>query len=283
MAEIAKRLQPKGETLRELFLKSGNLCAFPNCTQLMMNTKGEFIGQLCHIEAAEPGGERFNADMSNEQRRAFENLMLMCYEHHVVTNNVQKYTVAKLRKIKLDHERRFSDPSRAILEHLTDWTTTEKPVGAANLGRINELMKWGLNAGQLQESVDELNAYLERFRRVPIDVRRFVGTVALRMHRMRDSNTTRNDIHGTVILASDVEKAHKLSQRKVRDFLAQLESYGLGELDRMSSSLGDEPAIQIRALASGWDLWPDIAAFCENNGTSMQTFTEDLDFSPLDA
>jgi hypothetical protein len=26
----------------------------------MMNEEGLFIGQLCHIEAAEPGGERFN-------------------------------------------------------------------------------------------------------------------------------------------------------------------------------------------------------------------------------
>ena len=47
-----KRLQPKGNTLRELFLKSGNLCAFPGC--LMMDPEGNFIGEVCHIEAAEP-------------------------------------------------------------------------------------------------------------------------------------------------------------------------------------------------------------------------------------
>ena len=65
--------------LRELFLKSGNLCAFPGCEKLMMNAGGVFIGQVCHIEAAEEGGERFRGSMTNEQRRAVSNLMLMCY------------------------------------------------------------------------------------------------------------------------------------------------------------------------------------------------------------
>ena len=89
MTEKPKRLTPKGETLRELFLKSGNMCAFPNCTSLMMNSDGVFIGQLCHIEAAEEGGERFNPSMTNEERRAAANLMLMCYEHHKITNDVE--------------------------------------------------------------------------------------------------------------------------------------------------------------------------------------------------
>lgn len=51
----------------------------------MVGDNGNFIGQICHIEAAEEGGERFNPNMTNEERRAFDNLMLMCYEHHVVT------------------------------------------------------------------------------------------------------------------------------------------------------------------------------------------------------
>src|SRR5215468_8384861 len=107
MRERPRRLAPTLETLRELFLKSGNLCAFPNCTALMMNEKGVFIGQLCHIEAAEPGGQRFNPAMTNEDRRATSNLMLMCYEHHKVTDDVKKFPVTSLKKMKSDHEKRF--------------------------------------------------------------------------------------------------------------------------------------------------------------------------------
>jgi hypothetical protein len=52
----------------------------------MMNAEGVFVGQVCHIEAAEKSGQRFNVSMTDEDRRAFANLMLMCYEHHQVTN-----------------------------------------------------------------------------------------------------------------------------------------------------------------------------------------------------
>jgi hypothetical protein len=90
MAETVKRLQPKGEVLRELYLRSGNVCAFPDCERLMLNREGVFVGQLCHIEAAEEGGERFNKLMTNEDRRAFKNLILMCYDHHTVTNDVEE-------------------------------------------------------------------------------------------------------------------------------------------------------------------------------------------------
>jgi hypothetical protein len=116
MNETPKRLRPSFATFRELCLKSGNLCAFPHCDALMMNEAGLFIGQLYHIEAAEPGGERFNPDMTNEERRSVSNLMLMCYPHHRESNDTTKYTVSKLKRMKAAHERRFSRPDRAMRE-----------------------------------------------------------------------------------------------------------------------------------------------------------------------
>jgi hypothetical protein len=44
----------------------------------MMDQDGVFVVQICHIEAAETGGERFHASMSNESRRSIKNLMLIC-------------------------------------------------------------------------------------------------------------------------------------------------------------------------------------------------------------
>jgi hypothetical protein len=55
MSEVVQRLAPKGETLRELFLRSGNLCAYPGCSKFMLSENGKFVGQLRHIEAAEEG------------------------------------------------------------------------------------------------------------------------------------------------------------------------------------------------------------------------------------
>lgn len=60
MKEEVKRLKPLPEVLRRLFSLSGNLCCFPGCGQSMIDPSGNFVGQVCHIEAANTGGERFN-------------------------------------------------------------------------------------------------------------------------------------------------------------------------------------------------------------------------------
>jgi hypothetical protein len=220
--------------------------------------------------------------MTNEQRRAFTNLMLMCHDHHVITDDVKKFSVAKLQKMKAEHEARFSDPERAILQSLTDVTLATKPVGVKNLGRIDEILKWKSEGSELSEAAEELNDYIERFARVPIEVRRFVGAVSVRIHGMRKSRATRREMFGQMILASDVEAAFRLSRRKVTDLVSQLESYGLGGLDQINTSLGDQPAIQILALRSGWDLWATTAEFCAATGTPIERFSEAIDFSPFD-
>ncbi|MDF4434368.1 hypothetical protein P3441_22450 [Vibrio parahaemolyticus] len=102
--EKVVRLTPKFSVLRALFARSGNECAFPGCSHPMINHKNQFVGQVCHIEAALPNGERFNIDQSNEGRRAYENLVLFCYAHHVETDDVESFDVEKLKNIKQDHE-----------------------------------------------------------------------------------------------------------------------------------------------------------------------------------
>ncbi|QED48347.1 hypothetical protein FSZ17_14485 [Cytobacillus dafuensis] len=49
--------------------------AFPSCKKTILNDTGNFVGQVCHIEAAMPGGERFNPNQTNGERRAFSNLI----------------------------------------------------------------------------------------------------------------------------------------------------------------------------------------------------------------
>jgi hypothetical protein len=144
MNERPRRFKPSAETFRELFLKSGNLCAFPGCNALLMNEAGLFVGQLCHIAAAESGGERFNPKMTNEERRTAANLMLMCYPHHRESNDIQKYSVADLKRMKAAHERRFSRPDRTMRENLArlNWAAligSGMVAGATIAGIVREL------------------------------------------------------------------------------------------------------------------------------------------------
>ncbi|MCJ2187885.1 hypothetical protein [Novosphingobium beihaiensis] len=71
-----------------------------------MTNDGTMIGRICHIEAALPDGQRFNEAMTNEERRSYENLILLCGDHHtIIDDNPNKYTIEKLRRLKNDHEK----------------------------------------------------------------------------------------------------------------------------------------------------------------------------------
>lgn len=98
------RLAPQTHTWRALFARSGNRCAFPGCTAQLVNDKNQFVAQVCHIEAAEVGGERYNSNQSDEQRRHYDNLILLCYPHHVETDDVYLYPPSRLIDFKLRHE-----------------------------------------------------------------------------------------------------------------------------------------------------------------------------------
>jgi hypothetical protein len=100
------RLEIKESTLKKLFALSGNRCAFPGCAQTVVNEHADLIAEVCHIEAASEGGQRYNRDQSDEDRRGFDNLLILCPTHHAVTDNVAEYPVERLRRMKQDHERR---------------------------------------------------------------------------------------------------------------------------------------------------------------------------------
>jgi hypothetical protein len=62
------------------------------------------VAQVCHIEAAEPEGERYNPSSNDEQRRSLENLILLCYPHHVETDDVVEFPTERLKEMKRVHE-----------------------------------------------------------------------------------------------------------------------------------------------------------------------------------
>jgi hypothetical protein len=113
-------------TIKRLYTFSGNQCAFPDCSVTFVSPENETnISNICHIEAAEQGGERYNSNSTDDNRRSYENLILLCPNHHKVTDNVGKYTVEILRKMKKDHE----DKIRKLL--------SEKNVLATHTSALN--------------------------------------------------------------------------------------------------------------------------------------------------
>lgn len=95
-------------TIKKLFALSGNYCAFPDCDIMFLNSDDDTnYSNICHIEDANQDthkADRFNSLMSGKDRADYENLILLCPNHHIATNDVEKYDVKALKKMKRDHE-----------------------------------------------------------------------------------------------------------------------------------------------------------------------------------
>ena len=125
LVSVMARQQPTLDTLRALFARSGNRCSFPGCDHRLVNETNHFIGQICHIQAANPRGQRYNPDQTDDERRAYDNLILLCYPHHVETNDVSLYPVRKLMEIKHVHESSYSKESYVVDESVVNTLSTE--------------------------------------------------------------------------------------------------------------------------------------------------------------
>jgi hypothetical protein len=102
---LMPRLEPTIATLKRLFAVSGNKCAFHGCQRTLVTESGKLVVNVCHIEAAEPGGERINPNQTDEQRRDFANLILLCPSHHEETDDVDAFPVERLQQMKASHEK----------------------------------------------------------------------------------------------------------------------------------------------------------------------------------
>ncbi|RYX80134.1 HNH endonuclease [bacterium] len=152
------RLTPSTETIRALFARSGNRCAFPGCTAQLVNERNKFIGQVCHIKAAEQGGERFNEEQSDEERRSYSNLLLLCYPHHIETNEVSLYSPESLQLMKGEHEKLFGKKIFKIDESLLYQVAQEMD---AYWKRIDELHRHHHVVSELAIEIDASATFLD--------------------------------------------------------------------------------------------------------------------------
>ncbi len=97
----------KPSDIKRLFAFSGNNCAEPKCPRKLIGQDDiTVVGKICHISAASKNGPRWKK-MTNDERRSFDNLILLCDEHHQIIDNKENestYTEVVLKKWKEDHE-----------------------------------------------------------------------------------------------------------------------------------------------------------------------------------
>ena len=107
---------PTQPTLKGLFAKSSNRCAFPKCTVNLV--QGDtLLGRVCHIKGSKPGSARYDPSQDDADRHSDGNLIILCPNHHaVIDDDDETYTVERLLRMKAQHEARASalDDATAI-------------------------------------------------------------------------------------------------------------------------------------------------------------------------
>lgn len=273
MKEKAKRLKPTVEVLRELYLKSGNQCAFPGCYNAMIDDNGIFIGQICHIEAAEPSGERFNPNMTNEERRAFDNLMLMCYEHHVVTNDVTKYPVSELKRMKREHEDKFSDILQKMRNSVIDYGIVNQYSKVVTCKKLSDVMGFGCTDEENLENANVLNVLIGKLKDVPIETRYLLAIMVARSYD--------DKFGGCVVSLHEIEAATGKEPSFILNHIEILKRRGV-----ISEPETDEYGCPFCNLYgdfnTGWNYWEDIRDFCKRTGEPITNICVELNFSVFD-
>jgi hypothetical protein len=123
---MAKRPDYSVTVVKLLFAQSGNCCGFLDpgrggCEEALTDPQwGEVKGQIVHIRGFAPGSARYDADMTNAERMAFDNLLLFCPNHHVLVDRLlpELFSGEMLEEMK-------AKGLEASLRHREAWATDD--------------------------------------------------------------------------------------------------------------------------------------------------------------
>lgn len=280
--EEAKRLPPTTDTLRRLYTISGNQCSFPGCVKPMFNSEGNFVGQICHISAAMPGGERFNPKMNNEQRRSFDNLMLMCYDHHIETNKEIVYPIQRLHQFKKDHEKRFNNIESMVglmQDSIADVTSNTKSSNIENLQQLNVDNSGNQYSQPFDaEDINAFNSMVRVFEKISPQARK---TFAISLSR---SKYEKNYLgQNTDRIYFDPTEIERVTGKNLISIFNELEANNLIHLDEID--IGNDRILngyRIYFKDSEVNFWDSIRTYCDKHRLDVVDIVVYMKFTIFD-
>lgn len=280
-----KRLAPSAATMRQLYLLSGNNCAYnfqgEKCRQSLVSLDtGAFIGNICHIEAASPGGERFNINMTEDDRRKPENLILLCSNCHIKTNDINIYTVDILKEMKAKHEKKFS--MELVLQEMSNSLKNYANAGFIQAKNLNNLFRsveddnWKRNPDEFRKTVEYANNSFENYAALTPPAKELFKRCLERSRYIDDREylgVYPSEIQHTVI-------GYSQHLRPLFDELTRAKLMTLGE------DMENTNVLYFSSEMSGeynCDIWAYLKEFCQKESHDIASFLNNLDFSLLDS
>jgi hypothetical protein len=108
---VSNRDEFSARTKQALALRAAYTCSFPGCACATSGPSEEapdafsLTGKAAHIHAAAPGGRRYLASMTPEERKGFSNGIWLCSHHaDLIDDDEVTYTADGLRAMKREHE-----------------------------------------------------------------------------------------------------------------------------------------------------------------------------------
>lgn len=277
------RKAPTSQTLRQLYVLSGNLCAKPACNTVLINANGTLVGEVCHIKAEKPGGARFDPRLKEDERRAPENLILLCNVcHKLIDSEPEKYTVAILRKWKRDREERFEAAGDTLrqryLEEIKDETEAAGYTAPKTLAAFIKYLEDEKYSHQIDKNTPTIvSEYVERLRHISLPDRNLMRAI---VEKALILGGQRMNEYGVSVHPDDLKtitiSGGRLSDYRIRKLGKTLERNGLGYLDA-----DEEPTLSISAPDEEVD-WSLLKAFLEFRSKDLRDLICDLKFGLLD-
>lgn len=158
---MAKAPIPKPD-LKILWGKSAGKCAICRCDLILEKKEGipYPLGEMAHIQGENEGSARYNPLLNIEERSKYDNLILLCPDHHaIIDRDIEEYTVEKLRMIKKQHEDFIAVTIRA---NIPDVTFAELDIILKYLINVPpEVVTENLSIIPLKEKIEKNNLSLE--------------------------------------------------------------------------------------------------------------------------
>lgn len=167
-----KRKTPVADVMKELYLFSGNRCAFPGCDELLVQEDGHRNFEIAHIHGVSLEAARGVHDLTDEELRSPSNLLLLCPNHHNKIDNKDlesEYPVEVVENFKRDHEKRFREAFYGMVD-VVDETLSASPIWPRNLQATEEAGSF-YSDSERQERVRLITPFLERLATVPSALR----------------------------------------------------------------------------------------------------------------